>query len=94
MTLSASIPEARRAPEIPLALRNGAMFLVHDPPSPVGFLCIVADLVECPICHEMAAFLHLSQSEDRIRLGLPPWQWSCLRCLPSQNTAAYAGEMG
>ena len=73
----ASVPAARRAPEIPLALRNGALFPVGDP---LGFLAISADPVECPLCHRLAAFFHLSQSEELIA-GLDPWRWACLRCV-------------
>lgn len=74
-----SIPEARRAGAVPLAIRNGMLFPIFDP---LGLFCIVAEGVECLACHRMACFLHLSQSEDRLRLGLPAWQWCCLRCLP------------
>lgn len=73
-----SVPEARRDEGIPGAIRNGALFSVADP---LGFLSIVPETVECPVCHRAAALLHLSQSEDRMRLGLPAWQWCCLRCV-------------
>lgn len=76
--INQAVPVARRAPEIPLALRNGALFPVGDP---LGFLAISADLVECPLCHRMAAFFHLSQSEGRLAAGLDPWRWACLRCM-------------
>ena len=75
--ITQAVPVARRAPEIPLAIRNGALFLVSEP---LGFFAIAAKPVECQVCRRMAAFFHLSQSEDRIRHGLPPWEWKCVRC--------------